>query len=114
MTKFLVGERLSVRDGRDGKVYKTKVSALKPNEVLIHYVGWKPTYDEWLLFDDERILGRCDAHWNLLSQFEDLPLDVSRDEPREEMEQRASMPAPSGCSLASPAGVEKMARLDHL
>ena len=107
MTEFLIGDRLRVRDKKDGKVYRAKVSALKPDKVRVHFVGWKANRDEWLCFHDERIVGRCDARGNLLSQVGDLPLDVSPDGPREEMDQRASVPGPSRHSLPSPAGVRE-------
>ena len=48
-------DNIKVVDKKDGKLYDCKVVKRRNGRVLIHYIGWAKTYDEWLSINDSRI-----------------------------------------------------------
>ena len=42
-------------DRKDGKLYDCKVVKRRNGRVLIHFVGWSKSHDEWLSIGDSRI-----------------------------------------------------------
>ena len=49
------GDSLRVVDRKDGKLYDCKVVKRRNGRVLIHFVGWSKSHDEWLSIGDSRI-----------------------------------------------------------
>jgi hypothetical protein len=52
--KFVVGDSVSVLE-KDDKYYKCKVVNVSTNQIKVHYIGWKKSYDEWLPIDCDRL-----------------------------------------------------------
>ena len=49
------GDSLSVVDRKDGKLYDCKVVKRRNGRVLVHFIGWSKSHDEWLSIGDSRI-----------------------------------------------------------
>ena len=49
-------DRIKVRDKKDGLIYDCKAVRVTVKRVLVHYVGWNKSRDEWLSLDDPRIV----------------------------------------------------------
>ena len=52
---LVVNSLWEVKDLRDGRWHSAKIVGVRAKEVKVHYVGWKPTWDEWLQMDSPRL-----------------------------------------------------------
>ena len=54
--RFKTKDKIKVRDKKDGLIYDCTVVKTRNNQVMVHYIGWKKSRDEWLNSADPRIV----------------------------------------------------------
>ena len=54
---FSVDQMIFVTDNIDGKKHPCKIVKVnsEKKEILVHFINWKKSYDEWLSMDSSRI-----------------------------------------------------------
>ena len=54
---FSVDQMIFVTDNIDGKKHPCKIVKVnrEKNEIMVHFINWKKSYDEWLPMDSSRI-----------------------------------------------------------
>ena len=73
------GDRLRVVDRKDGRHYDCKVVKRRNGRVLIHFVGWSKSHEEWLSIGDPRIMQPTgEANTNRARSEDPDTLQVSR------------------------------------
>ena len=80
------GSFVNVVDQKDGKLYRCKVARTNGNRVLVHFVGWNKSHDEWLTMNDPRLRVPSKSEVNRASSLEPLPITNRGDRTSAEVE----------------------------
>ena len=64
---YSIGQNINVADEVDNKVRECKITNINREQetVLIHYVGWNKSHDEWIRYDSVRIIESSSEEQNL-------------------------------------------------